>query len=113
MTDNDNICMGCNCKLEWFTEDKISNRITEIIRKDAPLLYSPIHDIYKLIELDEYDIVEYDYVQSYIKYRCPVCGKTVTPGMKIMMSKGNEITVLSYDKANTIRGKNHIYNLKD
>jgi hypothetical protein len=42
------------------TQIKINKPITELVRKDAALSYTP-HDIYEIIEGDEYDAITYDY----------------------------------------------------
>ena len=67
-------CDDCGNELDQYIEDKLSDKITETILKDSPLTYLP-NDIYFIDERDEYDIIEYDYIKTYIKYKCPKCGK--------------------------------------
>lgn len=65
-------CDKCNTELQWTTENKISEKISECVRKDSPLSYKP-QEIYEFIEGDEYDFITYDYIEVYSKYICPTC----------------------------------------
>lgn len=51
-------------ELKTYTE--ISDTIAELVRKDAALSYVP-HNIYEIIEGDEYDVVIYDFETIYLK----------------------------------------------
>ena len=69
-------CKPCNCYLQWYSDEFVSDKITEIVYKDSPLSYRP-REIYSMVETDKFDIVKYDYYLVRAKYECPICKKTV------------------------------------
>ena len=70
-------CDNCDVKLEPDIKEIVSNKITEIVSKNAPLKYIP-HDIYEITELDDCDIVKYDYIKYFVYDQCPICKRIYT-----------------------------------